>query len=147
MPNRPLWDAHNDLYTVLCDVGEGIDVLHTGVKGMFAVSARDFTSVRKTVYDADAGLWISAQVNCEHETPKEYKKKYVRGSVLPSGWTFQKVDENRTKVHYVAGVHLAGWLPQSAVDSAIEQNTFKFFPLVRDIFAHKDQYEMFNAQK
>lgn len=120
---------------------EEIDILHTGVKGMLTVSARDFTSVRKTIYDKEKGVWISAQVNCEYETPKEHKKKYIRGTVLPSGWTFETIDENTTKVYYIAGVQLAGWLPQSAVDSAIEHNTYKFFPMVRDIFAHKEKYE------
>lgn len=108
---------------------------------MLTVSARDFTSVRKTVYDYEKGIWISAQVNCEYDTPKEYKKQYIRGSVLPSGWTFEKIDDSTTRVHYIAGVHLAGWLPQSAVDHAIEQNTFKFFPMVRDIFANQDKYD------
>jgi hypothetical protein len=140
-----MWDAQNDLYEVLSVVNDEIDVLHTGVKGMFTVSARDFTSVRKTIYDKEKGVWISAQVSCEHETPKEYKKKYVRGTVLPSGWTFERVDENTTKVYYVAGVQLAGWLPQSAVDGAIETNTFKYFPMVREIFANKDKYEMFKS--
>lgn len=111
---------------------------------MLAVSARDFTSVRKTVYDKKKGLWISAQVNCECETPHEYKKKYVRGAVLPSGWAFERVDDNTTRVHYIAGVYLAGWLPQVAVDHAIEQNTFKFFPMVREIFANKHKYPMFS---
>lgn len=146
MDNRPLWDAQNELYKVLSVVDDEVDVVHTGVKGMLTVSARDFTSVRKTVYDKEAGRWISAQVNCEHETPKELKKKYVRGSVLPSGWVFERIDDNTTRIYYIAGVHLSGWLPQSVVDPAIEQNTFKFFPMVRDIFAHKEKYEMFKKE-
>jgi hypothetical protein len=134
------------LYQVLHVISEEIDILHTGVKGMFAVSPRDFTSVRKTIYNKETGVWVSAQVHCEYDTPKEYKKKYIRGAVLPSGWSLERIDDNTTKVYYVAGVSLAGWLPQSAVDHAIEQNTFKFFPMVREIFANKDKYEMFKKK-
>lgn len=135
-----MWDAQNEIYTVLSTVDSEVDVLHTGVKGMLGVSARDFTSVRKTIYDREKGVWTSAQVNCEHETPAEFKKKFVRGVVLPSGWTFERVNDTSTRVHYVAGVYLAGWLPQAAVNAAVENNTWKFFPMVRDLFADKEKY-------
>lgn len=134
------------MYTVKEVINDEIDLVHTGVKGVATVSPRDFTSVRKTVFDKEKGLWISAQVHCEFETPEHFKKRYVRGQVLPSGWCVERIDDNSCKVYYVAGVYLAGWLPASLVQGAIEQNTYKFFPMVRDVFANRDKYPVLNKE-
>lgn len=135
------------MYTVIDVIDDEVDVVHTGVKGVVAVSPRDFTSVRKTVFDKEKGIWISAQVHCECETADSFKKRYVRGQVLPSGWCIERVDDSSCKVYYIAGVYLAGWLPQSLVQSAIEQNTYKFFPMVREVFANREKYPALNKSE
>jgi hypothetical protein len=132
---RKAWDTA-DFYDVISTIDAETDVCHVGVPSYGPVSARDFVSVRRSIFDKQEDSYTAVQVSIEHTlTGREHMiKKHVRGTLLPSCWRFVQM-EGGCMTYYVSGVHLGGWLPQSIVDSFVYSNTHSaFFPNVRKCF-------------
>lgn len=123
-----------------------------------AISARDFVNVRfSKKYDDDGQVYF---ISCSAPTTHPEKPTHdtiLRGHTHVSGWKFIPTPQGTlahfflitckhltlfslrlgTKVFYICGASLGGWIPASLVNYGIETTTFEFYSLCDEYFQNK----------
>jgi len=102
-------------YEIIKEFEPNVHLLHYVYKAPFPVKSRDFC-LKRFIHSHNSDILICGVSIIDDDLPPI--KKYVRGEILISGYLFESISEEETRITSIVHIDPKGWIPNFVIKAS-----------------------------